>query len=245
MPHDNYNIIHLKEIDSTNDYAQKLISTNKQVDKTIVLADFQFSGKGQRNNVWVSNRAENLLMSLIIENLKFDVNNFFVISMITAIATSNILKKSGLENIKIKWPNDILINGKKIAGMLIVNNLGSTKINSTIIGLGLNINQTDFENSLNNATSVILEIGGKNNITGFAIDIADEIFEYYYDTDIENIRKEYEKNLFRIGEYSEFSDEKNNIFKGKIIGVKQNGQLIVNINGHLNFLNHHEARLII
>ena len=244
MSNSYYNIVHLEEIDSTNDYAQKLISTNKQVDRTIVLADYQTKGKGQRNNVWSSEKSKNLLMSIILQNINLEPAKYFYLSMITSLAIVKTLNKIVKKNVEIKWPNDILINSKKVAGILITNTIRQNKINNSIIGIGINVNQSIFESELSNATSIFRETIKKYEVSEILTEVLDNFFSLY-NKDFNEIKNNYEQNMFKIGKLAELVDGKGTLIKSKILGIKQNGELIVNIKGRIKNINHSEYRLII
>ncbi len=110
--------VYVTECLSTNDFLIQLLSKNKLEEGSVVLADFQTKGKGQRNNSWSSNREENLLFSFLLFP-KIELSKQFVLHIITSLSVYNVLKEIGLTNIKIKWPNDIYVNNKKICGILI------------------------------------------------------------------------------------------------------------------------------
>lgn len=148
-------IVELESIDSTNNYLSKLINTTIVPNGTVILAHEQTKGKGQRGNSWQSNKNENLTFSIYINTLPLKPNQIFYISM----AVANAIHKTLIgitPNIKIKWPNDLLIKSKKAGGILIENSISSNAINNIIIGIGLNINQKEFDNNLK-ATSLFNE----------------------------------------------------------------------------------------
>ena len=152
----NKNIIHFKEVNSTNETARKYLKENKFQDDFVITADFQKSGKGQLLNSWNSERGKNLLISIVL-NLDINVTNQFYLNIVSSLSVIDVLEKHNFKNLSIKWPNDILINKKKVGGILIQNFVKQDKILQTIIGLGLNINQTDFANYNRKATSFCLE----------------------------------------------------------------------------------------
>jgi len=135
-------------IDSSNNYAKELLSNSKPIEGTAILTDYQSEGRGQRDNSWQSKPGENITLSIILyPNIKAD--HFFLLNEIIAIAirdcVTNFLPD---ENVQIKWPNDILVNHKKIAGVLIENNISNGFIVSSVIGIGLNVNQVNFNHPI-------------------------------------------------------------------------------------------------
>ena len=147
-------IIRLESVDSTNNYIANLLKEGILEDGTVILADEQFAGKGQRNSEWLTSPGENLTFSFFLSNVNLSVQNQYFLTCIVSISLVQLLNKFGLDA-KIKWPNDIYINNKKISGVLIENQLSSSEIKNSIIGIGLNINQREFDGL--NATSVLVE----------------------------------------------------------------------------------------
>ena len=155
----NNNIIWLDTIDSTNDEAKRKINTLSHL--SVIAAYQQTSGRGQRGNTWSSEVGKNLTFSIIIKygNDGYDdliPSNQFIISKIASIAVLDLLSMYGIKA-EIKWPNDIYVNDKKIAGILIEHTLHGNSIAYSIIGIGINVNQRCFDQSLYNPTSVVLE----------------------------------------------------------------------------------------
>lgn len=150
-----YDIIWLNSVDSTNDEAKRNISN---LDNLSVLSTLsQTKGRGQRGNIWLSEPGENLLFSIVLKSpfLTIQAYDQVVISQITSLAVVDLLAAHDIEA-KIKWPNDIYVGDKKICGMLIENTVLGNWITSSVIGIGLNVNQRNFDVSLPNPTSISL-----------------------------------------------------------------------------------------
>ncbi|HOZ86297.1 MAG TPA: biotin--[acetyl-CoA-carboxylase] ligase [Bacteroidia bacterium] len=155
------NLIFLPEVPSTNSYAMNLLKNVNSPEGTVVYTAHQTQGKGQRGSSWRSEPARNLAMSVILKPNFLSMKNQFFLYQISALAcydTMSELLDSSQFDIKIKWPNDIIINQKKIAGILIENNILNNQINGCIVGIGVNINQQFFDRDLN-ATSTRLLTG--------------------------------------------------------------------------------------
>lgn len=135
-------------IDSSNNYAKQLLSNSKPIEGTAILTDFQSEGRGQRDNVWQSNSSENITLSIILyPNIKTE--QYFLLNEMISIGIRDALVNYLPEaNVEIKWPNDILVNKKKIAGILIENNIFNGVIVSSVIGIGVNVNQITFRKSI-------------------------------------------------------------------------------------------------
>ena len=149
------NIIKLDAIDSTNNYLKKIILNEGINDYTVVTAKFQTQGKGQLGTEWESEHSKNLICSVYKKNINIKVQDQFVISALVSLALIKTLRKVNLSNMHIKWPNDIMSDNKKICGILIENIVKQNYIKDTVIGIGLNVNQTIFYN-LPNASSETL-----------------------------------------------------------------------------------------
>jgi len=171
---------------------------------TVILADFQTEGKGQGSNHWESSPDENLLFSVIIFPPKIKAKEQFYISKIAAISIREMLSEH-ISQVKIKWPNDILVNKLKISGILIENTLKSDLIGTSVIGAGININQKEFSVP---ATSLKNESGKEYNRIELLNRFLD-IFNYWYEIllshDFAEIDLEYYKNLYGFQQWLKFS----------------------------------------
>ncbi len=154
----NLTINWLDIIDSTNSEAFR--NLHNVLQDSVWSADFQTAGKGQRGNKWYSEKALNLTFSILLKDVQLKPQQQYYISMLSALAVADYIKSKGIDA-KIKWPNDIYVGDKKICGMLIENILGSDTLSASIIGIGLNLNQLEFDSSLQNPTSLLIEIGNR------------------------------------------------------------------------------------
>lgn len=147
-------IITLDETPSTNEYLQELTVKTECFEGLVVITKNQTQGKGQRGNTWESESGKNLTFSVLLKpNLLIEEQ--FVLSQMVSLGIYDFLAKMGFEQVVIKWPNDIYVDGKKIAGILIENTLTANKIANCIVGIGINVNQTQFSPTIN-ATSLAL-----------------------------------------------------------------------------------------
>lgn len=157
----NYDIIWHNNVDSTNDEAKRRISELDNL--SVVSALSQTKGRGQRGNSWQSEEGKNILMSIVLKHDPDAVQAYdqFVISQISSLAVVDLLGAYEVEA-KIKWPNDIYVGEKKICGILIEHSVCGKWLSSSIIGIGLNINQRNFNVSLPNPTSLALCLGDES-----------------------------------------------------------------------------------
>ena len=157
------NEIKYKIIDSTNSEAQRQLQNGVAPKEDFVIrADFQTDGRGQRGNTWYSPNAENLTFSYVFFPPKLEVQCQFMLSQAVALAVASYLKDRGVQDVSIKWPNDVYVGMKKICGMLIENSVSGHYVKYSIVGVGVNINQTVFPENLPNPTSLSLVTGGKS-----------------------------------------------------------------------------------
>lgn len=141
--------------DSTNSEAMR--NLHNVEGNSVWSADFQTAGRGQRGNKWHSTRALNLTFSILLKDVPLAPHLQHYISMISALAVADYIKSKGIDA-RIKWPNDIYVGDRKICGMLIENILGSDTLSASIIGIGINLNQTEFDSALSNPTSLLKEV---------------------------------------------------------------------------------------
>jgi len=222
-------IIKLDAIDSTNTFLKEISSADTLDDFTVVTAKEQTQGRGQMGKLWQSKAGENLTFSVFKRLKGLTFSNQFYLSIATALALHKTLVYYNLPNLKVKWPNDILSGNKKVSGILIENVTKRNVLNSTIIGVGLNVNQIEF-NTLSNASSLKI-------ISGKTFDL-DEIFyrflkhlkDYFKSLEFgafEALKAEYETKLFRKNKPSTFKDAEGILFSGYIKGIATNGNLVI------------------
>ena len=232
--------VYVTECLSTNDFLMQLSLKNSIEEGSMVLTDFQTKGKGQRNNFWNSNRQENLLFSFILFP-KIKLSEQFVLHIITSLSVYHLLKKIGLSNVKIKWPNDIYVNSKKICGILIENQIFKKRIKKSILGIGININQKDFGNI--KATSIYNEINKKT----YRKDVLD-LFKSYFSrqyNEMGSLNKEsYKKKLLGFNEILNYKSEENR-FSGKIIDVRDDGKISLMINDKIKHFDFGSLELLL
>ncbi len=221
-------IIHFDSLDSTNTTASLMIREKKLSEGTVICASFQMAGKGQYGNIWESERGKNLLFSIILYPSSVSPDEQFLISMAISLGICDFLKHY-LSNIKIKWPNDIYVNGGKIAGILIENSIIGQIIEYTVAGIGININQEIFNQGIPDPASLKI-ITGKDFDTGKCLrqvlNNLDKRYKQLLNGDKSAIRNEYISNLYKAGKWHNYKSE-GKIFKGRISGISESGLLII------------------
>ncbi len=217
----------LEETTSTNDDARQECYHHSDV----IIAQRQSAGRGQRGHTWVSTEGLNATFSVVLEPQNIEAKQQFLISQITAIALVETMAHYGLEA-KIKWTNDIYIGECKVVGVLIENRLAGAKLSRVIIGVGININQMEFDPSLPNPTSMIRERGDGLEIS------REEVIERFYTSlmewyarleggALEEVRVAYHSKIYRLDEQHTFRLPEEGLFRGTILGVEQSGALII------------------
>lgn len=217
-------IIKLDAIDSTNDYLRKLILKKKPTTPTVVMSQYQKKGKGQRGQVWTSQAGKNLMFSLYMPNFTLPTKEVFSINKIVSVCLLHWLSSFQLPNICVKWPNDILSGDSKLAGILIESNVLQSTANSIIIGVGLNVNQVEFQN-LPNATSMQLLTGKNYDIDALLFSLTTKLIECLTPP-IKNYNDDYHKYLYGLGQSRLFLKDKKT-FEGIIQSVNSEGKLVL------------------
>jgi BirA family biotin operon repressor/biotin-[acetyl-CoA-carboxylase] ligase len=225
-------IIKLNATDSTNSFLKELGQNSALENFTIVVSDAQDKGRGQQENKWISEPFKNLTFSLFINEFAIDIQKQKYLNFAISLSLFNALSHHKVPHLSIKWPNDILSANKKICGILIENSIKGAKITSSIIGIGLNVNQEKFPDSLKNASS--LKISTKVN---FDLDILlQEITAHLKKTLLLLSQKKYDRLetnylnvLYKKNIPSMFKDKNEMLFMGKILGVSNVGNLQIEL----------------
>lgn len=225
MPEQVSDFIYIRSISSTNTFASELLRKGKVKEGTIVYTDYQSAGRGQPGNRWYSAKGKNLLFTMILYP-PINADEQFLLSMAVSEGICAFLKRY-IPGPQIKWPNDIYSGSRKIAGILIENSVQGNRIEHSIVGVGLNINQQKFSRSIPNPVSLSL-ITGKKYDTGRCLrEVATEILKKYnllLTGDRKRIEEEYITLLYRFGE-SHYYRDNTGIFRGTIVSVKPSGLL--------------------
>ena len=138
-------LIKLNATDSTNNYLKQLILERTLDDFSVVVANHQTNGRGQRGSSWLSEKDKNLTFSVLKRNISIVANQQFLLNILVSLSIVKSLEGFNIPKLAIKWPNDILSDHHKISGILIENLIKNKQIEYAIIGIGLNVNQVKFE----------------------------------------------------------------------------------------------------
>jgi len=229
-------LIHLQECVSTNDELSKLVKSEKDLIEYVIRSDFQTSGKGQKGAFWEAKMNENLTFSYNLVDIGLYAHNQFYISAIIALSLVELISEIiGEENVRIKWPNDIYIGTKKVAGILIENDVCGDKIQESLIGIGLNVNQQKFESDAPNPISMFNILHQKLNIEDLLnryLDISNKYVDLLRCEEFESIKSEYLKLMYQINEKRTYI-VKNKEVIASITGVDEYGFLQLKIDNQL------------
>lgn len=221
-------IIYIEEVASTNSYLKDLPSDSLS-DGITVYTRFQTGGRGQRGNSWESEKGKNLTFSTILFPEKLKAEDQFLISQIASLAIKDVLGKY-TEDITIKWPNDIYWKDRKITGILIENDIMGDCVSQSILGIGINLNQTLFTSNAPNPVSLKQITNSSYNIPSILSEVLQRLYSYYTKLPDNNerakIRDLYRESLYRKEGLHKFAD-KNGVFIARIKGVEDIGLLVL------------------
>ena len=228
-------MIKLDAIGSTNDYAHDLLTKGEEIPEgTVVIAENQVAGRGQRGNLWVSEPGKNLTLSVVLKPKFLSPSDQFELSKAISVGIASYLREVltvNMSAIRIKWPNDIYVGSDKICGILVENTIGGLRISHSIVGIGLNVNQEKFDSDLRNPTSMKLT-GGKlfdiNLVKNKLCSFLDKRYIDLRNGAYQKIDEEYLEFLYKYQEWGAF-EVNGKAIVGKITGVTKSGKLILEL----------------
>jgi BirA family transcriptional regulator, biotin operon repressor / biotin---[acetyl-CoA-carboxylase] ligase len=220
-------LVFMPECHSTNTLALELCQQSNAPEGTLVITNNQTAGRGQRGNSWESQQSMNLTFSVVIKPTFLAVQDQFMLSMVTSLAMYDYLNAMCQVPSFIKWPNDILANGRKICGILIETQMMGEQFTSAVIGIGFNVNQQHF--AVSTATSLGLIMGNVFDLQSVLEELLSRLESRYLllrEGRAKEIKEDYLKHLYRLNEEHIFrcGDQQ---FTGRILGVDDQGLLRV------------------
>jgi BirA family transcriptional regulator, biotin operon repressor / biotin---[acetyl-CoA-carboxylase] ligase len=242
------NIIKLPKVNSTNEYAISLLKSNNIVEGTVIWAFEQSAGKGQGENKWESEPGKNLTFSLILHPAFLPPEKQFFLNEVVALG---VLDFTGIclpsEKNSLKWPNDIYSGNRKLGGILINNIISGKVFETSIAGIGLNINQTVFSSRIPNPVSLKMLLHKETELEPALKTICQSIERRYrqlQDDRIKEIHDDYCKNLLGYNTWRNFSTGEKQM-EGKLVGVTETGRLLVETrDSQLVEFDHHQIEYI-
>jgi BirA family biotin operon repressor/biotin-[acetyl-CoA-carboxylase] ligase len=224
-------LIKLSATASTNSYLKDLGAQIRLEDDTIVWAETQFDGRGQRGNPWTSEAGKSLTFSMFKRFLQLRSEEHIRINLAVSLGIARSLIQLNIPQITIKWPNDIMSYNKKICGILIENQLQGNSITGSVVGIGLNVNNTEFHD-LPNAGSLYLATEKTFDLESVLRQVSLSLSSHL--DKVENIRfesliEDYHTMLFRKDTISVFEYPDGSLFNGIILGLSSDGKLLVEL----------------
>ena len=219
-------IVHIERTESTNNYATSQVRVNEVEAGTVFLACDQTAGRGQLTNRWESEAGKNLTFSIFVRPGFLDIRKQFMLSKVVCLGIETFLSRF-VDGVKIKWPNDIYVGDRKICGILIENAIMNGIINQTIIGIGLNINQTQFFSDAPNPVSLKMISDTDYDLNVMIAALLKEIDHFYRKLEtgqFDELDQAFLQRLYRLNKYHNYKDETHE-YSGEIIGVNEIGQL--------------------
>ena len=220
----------MPECHSTNSLLFDLAQKASLPDGTLLITNNQTLGRGQRGNSWEAEPGMNLTFSLLLTPYFLSSQEQFYLTIAISLGIHDFLSSRLPDNLKIKWPNDLMADERKIAGILIENSLMGETIQQSVVGIGLNVNQRIFSNAT--ATSMILEAGIEYSLSMELSQLVERLENRYLQLrsgKALELKADYLKNLFRMGETHEFVSGGER-FTGKVQGIDPIGKLKVSVN---------------
>jgi len=243
----NFTVQHIARLSSTNSFLAQNANIARLDEGYTVFTDEQTAGRGQFSNRWESEGGKNILLSILLRPDFLNISDHFYLSIAFSVAVVSLLEEYNI-NAKIKWPNDIYVNEQKIAGLLIENQLQRDQLKYSILGLGLNVNQTVFPKELPNPVSMKLLLGEQFCIEKVLQDFLGKLeiqYDYlrtgnYHDYFL-NI---YYKYLYRFHQKRTYKDE-HGVFEGTIVGIGSYGRLFIkDSNGNIRKYQFKEVKFL-
>ena len=224
------NLYVYKEVASTNTVA-KFLSMNNIENGSVVISERQTKAKGRSGKSWESPLG-GIWLSIIL-NPNVDYSKLPLITLATGVAVAKTLERVGIENPEIKWPNDIIINDKKVCGILTEAVTKFNTIENVIIGVGIdaNLNLADFPEELQDGTTTLqIELGragNENLLIGMFLEEFEKIANLFIEEKYEDILKEWRKRSYTIGKIVEVREPFNTYYDAYVLGIGKEGALVV------------------
>lgn len=242
------NLIKLSAVDSTNNYLKNLMSKSEPLPEgTVIMADDQFAGKGQQQNIWHSEPKKNLTFSILMQPKFLPIGKQFLLNMAISLGINKALCKYLGNDVCIKWPNDIYHQNKKLGGVLIENTIVGSVLKTAVVGIGLNVNQQFFPPDLQDkATSIYQILQEDVNLELILAEICSQIERMYLQLKAGKdvfIKDAYISQLYKINKLASYR-QNGEVFEGIIKGVSETGLLSIDVNGELLTFNFKEVEFL-
>ena len=242
------NLIKLLVVDSTNNFLKDLMSKSEPLPEgTVIMADHQFAGRGQQENVWIADPCKNLTLSIYLRPYFLPLNKQFLLNMAVSVAINRALTAFVPSGITVKWPNDIYYGDKKLGGVLIESAIAGGSIKNSIIGIGLNVNQVSFPVDLSKKATSIRQILQEDvNLDLILAQICSHVESSYLQLKAGRyriIKEEYLKILYKINASAMYR-QNGEVFEGMVKDISDSGLLMMEVQGKIAQFNFKEVEFL-
>ncbi|MEQ8706672.1 MAG: biotin--[acetyl-CoA-carboxylase] ligase [Phaeodactylibacter sp.] len=241
-------VVHdFQALSSTNSYAQNLLAKSKPIEGTVISAATQTEGRGQIGSKWESPGGQSLSLSVILYPGFLVARKQFELNMVTALALRDTLSVYARSTVWVKWPNDIYLGHRKVAGILIQNQLSGQQVQHSIIGTGVNINQPSFPPELPGATSLYLDTGNRHDLPAVASAYLHTLEQRYLQLrggQHVRLKRDYYQHLLGYQEQRTYRLPNGEEFVAEAAGVDETGRLLLRMGGQLKAFGLKEISLV-
>ncbi|QHL89003.1 biotin--[acetyl-CoA-carboxylase] ligase [Nibribacter ruber] len=237
-------LLFLPECASTNTVAHELVNKNNATDGSVIVAGAQTTGRGQRGNTWDVEPDKNITLSVFLKPTFLEASRQFALNIAVSLAALDLLKANLPEGCKLKWPNDLYHQDRKVGGILIENAISGRFLQHSIVGLGININQVSFQHE--RAASFALLTGKEFHLASMVAQLLENIERRYLALRAgghDQQKQEYLQQLYRYQEWHPFEVEGQRVM-GQIAGVDAVGRLAVIVEQKLQFFQFQEIKYL-
>lgn len=225
------NLVYVPQCHSTNTLATELSQKAETQEGTLIITNHQMAGRGQRGSSWEAAPGENLTFSLILKPEFLQAQNQFQLNQAFSLGVLDYVKTNLSEEVRVKWPNDIMVNERKVCGILFENQISGNELRHSIVGIGLNVNQLSFQHP---------GAGSLRLFSGLMYSLPIELEALLYHLELryrmlkekhhEKLKEEYLQNLYRLGKINRFRNQDME-FDGIISGIDEAGRLRIEVEG--------------
>ncbi len=240
-------VLSFAELPSTNAYAQELLAKSKPIEGTVISAATQTQGRGQIGSRWESPAGQSLSLSVVLYPHFLNAQQQFNLNIMTALALRDAIAPHARSAVEVKWPNDVFLGGKKAGGILIQNQLAGSRVQHSIVGTGVNVNQPAFPESLPMATSLYLDTGTEHSLdtltSGYLLALEQRYLQLRAGQHNRLIR-DYYQHLIGYQSLRQYALPDGRVITAEIAGVDKSGKLLLRHQGELSAFGLKEVRLL-
>ncbi|TAE29796.1 MAG: biotin--[acetyl-CoA-carboxylase] ligase [Cytophagales bacterium] len=243
------NSYYLPSCQSTNDEAADLLARSNPPEGTLIVTDNQTAGRGQRGNSWQAEPGQNLTYSTLLRPLFLAPTEQFWLNIAISVGIADALDPLTEGLLRVKWPNDLYINNQKTGGILIENTIQGSTLAWSVIGFGLNVNQTMFPIATATSLQSQFPLPDGYHLPGLLTLLCEHIEKRYLQLKAGHravLKASYLQRLFRYEQEGAFCDTRTNqTFVGRLTGVDESGQLMIDVDGQQRLFSFKEIQFLL